>query len=356
MKRTLLTGVRKWFNFVYDGLIKLNKPSKKHLANPNDKVETMLYAFNKCMRRIYRRPELQITDRENIDLFRTYTDDGLRINGLIYRPHKESKKYVIASHWFAGNKFWSLYHAASFVKMGYNVICYDFRGHGFSDQDSCTMGAKEIRDLMAVLEWTKDNVEYDHLALTGTSMGGFVTNYASILYGDKLKDYYKVKFAISDVSYGSLQSLLMHVGNVHLIMPKRKTKRNVNVIMNSHNKFESLHGVNFYDVDIFKLIENGKRPTYPIFFTHSKDDKVTSPFDSYRLAYMRSKFIEGDDIRIYNYCMHTQLLRVHFKSFVKNQCSFIARMDDNQADYDKVVKEWKLDIVEKKDKKSNALK
>ncbi|AUM62343.1 alpha/beta hydrolase [Spiroplasma monobiae] len=361
-KNTLINNVKKGFRTFYGGMETPFKQSslrvwiqarKFNKTRQDRKWLKELLTTNKVVRRFYKRPELEIQDIENVTPVDFKSRDNLNLKGLIYEPNKGSNKWVIASHWFAGHKTWSLHHAKVFVEMGYNVMVYDFRGHGQSQNDSTTMGGKEHKDLMGAVDWLKENKKIDQLAFMGTSMGAFVSNYCSILYKEELKAL-NFKFVVSDVTYGSVFSLFLHVRNVYLgFLPKKRTKKFINKVIAKQNKKEV--SINLHEVSIFHLLrEGGNKDLFPTLFCHSSDDKVTSPTDTYELIIKRNN--QDDDYLMFNFSMHTQGIRYHFKTFNYKLAEFINRFEKDDVLFDKVIKEWELLKFEKKDQLSLMLK
>ncbi|QBQ07316.1 alpha/beta fold hydrolase [Spiroplasma gladiatoris] len=337
-KSTLINGVRKTFVKIYYAFEKPYSPVPFYL-NKYDKAIRPLVKTNNIIKRFYKREELVVDDYENLESITFKSQDGIELAGFVYTPNKESNKWLIACHWFAGHKCWALHHAKIFTKMGYNVLVFDFRGHGNSQENSTTMGLREEYDLLAAIEWLKNNKKIDSLALYGTSMGGYCVNYVSLKYSEELKKL-NLKFVISDAAYGSVYRLLIHVRNIYLkIINKKKTKKIVLKIMQKHNELEQ--DVDFGKASVFELIKKGYKPIFPTLFFHSKDDKVTPPTDTYEYLLERNKYIE-DDYLIYSYSMHTQAIRQHFLSYNYKLASFISKMDNNKADFDRVTKEWSL--------------
>ena len=312
--------------------------------------------MNNVMKRFYHTPQLVINDFDNINFFTFSSTDNLTLSGLTYIPHPNSHKWIISLHWFAGDKFFGLYHAQFLTKLGYNVMSFDFRGHAKSDNDTSTLGIKEVRDTLGALAWLKANHNPEQVVLLGTSMGAYITNHLS-LSDAKLVQEYKIKFGISDCGFGSLESLFQNVRNRHLhLVPKRKTKQLVKWLLKKGNKVEAKSNINLFDANLFKLIEQGHTPSYPIFFSHAKNDGVTPGFDTMQLIDQRAKLIQNDDYILYNYCIHTQALRSHFKTHVRAISRYVALMDNNQTEYEQLVKEWKLDeMITKKDLKDEKL-
>jgi len=58
-----------------------------------------------------------------------------------------------------------------------------------------------------------------------------------------------------------------------------------------------------------------------------------------QLIDQRAKLIQNDDYILYNYCIHTQALRSHFKTHVRAISRYVALMDNNQTEYEQLVKE-----------------
>ncbi|QHX36341.1 alpha/beta hydrolase [Spiroplasma sp. BIUS-1] len=361
-KNTLINRVKKGFRTIYSGLEKpFSEPSllvsskvKKFNKTKQDKKWLKaLLTTNKVVTKFYKRPELAVQDIQNIEAVNFKARDGIRLFGLVYEPNKDSNKWVIASHWFAGHKNWSLHHAKPFAKMGYNIFVYDFRGHGQSEDDSTTMGGKEQFDLMGAVDWLRENKKVDSLAFMGTSMGGFVSNYCAMKYKDELKKL-NLKFVVSDVTYGSVFSLFLHVRNIYLgFLPKRRTKKSINRVIEKQNRKEG--NINLHEISIFHLLrENGNKDLFPTLFLHSTDDKVTSPADTYELIIKRD--FEKDDYLVFNFSMHTQAMRYHFKTFNYKIAEFINKYEPDQEKFDNLVKEWQLLKFDKKDQISLLLK
>ncbi|WP_338985262.1 alpha/beta hydrolase [Spiroplasma endosymbiont of Diplazon laetatorius] len=361
-KNTLINRVRKGFRTFYGSMetpfvespISVSRKIKKFNKSKEDKKWMKeLLTTNKIVKKFYKRPELEFHDIENIESVDFLSRDGIRLAGLVYEPNKDSNKWVIASHWFAGHKTLALHHAKIFSKMGYNILVYDFRGHGHSQDDTTTMGGKEHMDLMGAVDWLKENRTIDQLAFMGTSMGAFVSNYCSMYYKEELKQL-NFKFVISDVTYGSVFSLFMHVRNIYLgFLPKKRTKKFINKVIERQNKHED--SINLHEVSIFHLLrEQGNKDLFPTLFLHSTDDKVTSPADTFELL-IRRKF-EEDEHLVFNFSMHTQAMRYHFKTFNYKIAEFINRYQDGNELFDEIVREWKLLKFEKKDQISLLLK
>lgn len=68
-------------------------------------------------------------------------------------------------------------------------------------------------------------------------MGAYACNYVAAKYPEYLAKA-KLRFVISDVTYGSIKSLLLHIRNVRLnkILGKKAVAKRISEILNSQNQ------------------------------------------------------------------------------------------------------------------------
>ncbi|ATZ19011.1 alpha/beta hydrolase [Williamsoniiplasma somnilux] len=301
----------------------------KYMETPfslgNNKSHIYMYPelrkMNKIMSNFYRHKDLQIIAFDNLVPFKFETEDGVVIDAMEYITDPKSDKWIISSHWFAGNKYWALYWAKPFIVLGYNILVYDFRNHGASEKSDVTMGLKESYDLLGAMNWLKNNKKYKTLGLMGVSMGAFTTNYVLAKHHDKLADY-KVKFAISDVTYGSISTLLAHVRNTRFkhSLWKKSTIKVVNAIIKSQSEVTNC---DWRDIDIFKYYEKENVPAkVPTFFSAGANDKVVPFADTYRIFVLRSQKNHDDEILVYDWSAHTLALKSHHNKQIYHWLKF----------------------------------
>lgn len=114
--------------------------------------------------------------------FRTTCDDGVSIAG-VHLAQKSTETVVVYAHGFLSNKNHRRVPLfVSSLSQHYDVIAFDFRGHGESDGE-CTFTEHEVLDLDAVVTYAY-SLGYEHVVTLGSSMGGAaVIRYAG-LYGN----------------------------------------------------------------------------------------------------------------------------------------------------------------------------
>jgi predicted alpha/beta-fold hydrolase len=358
-KVSYLNVIRKITGGLYGFLENLFKPNwvtRIRIKRGKLNIPLDIAKMNRLMKTFYHRPEMKISDATGLEYVNFKAKDGLNISGVKFKCNPDSKKWVVVCHWFGGQKFWALYNAIMFRKMGYNILAFDFRGHGKSDNDTTTMGAKEIWDLMGAIEFLNQTEDVEHIATYGISMGAFCVSYLSV-YDPEFAKKNKVKYGICDSDYESVYSLLYHIRNTYVrFIPRWRTKQSVIKLMEHHNNVEKEHGIDLFQTGVKAKIETeGHMPAYPILFMHSQNDAVTSPIDSYRSFSARAGKIEGDEIWTFQYGTHALMTKEHFKDVEEHIGKYIAKMDGTKELYKKVAVELKLSIQTKKEFKQHNL-
>ena len=128
-----------------------------------EKTKSILFGMNYPKRRITAVPSLPY------QTFYTETKDGIRLEGW-YVPKREAKGTVILFHGHGGNKSGVVSEAEAFYNFGYNVCMADFRAHGNSEGNTCTIGYKESEDVKAIYDYVTAKGE-KNIILYGISLG-----------------------------------------------------------------------------------------------------------------------------------------------------------------------------------------
>ncbi len=85
--------------------------------------------------------------------------DDVKLAAWIFKPSGESKKYIIISDDGNGNMDDNIELVAQFLSIGYNVITYDYRGFGKSDDfainKSFYIYPQFTKDITGVIEYTR---------------------------------------------------------------------------------------------------------------------------------------------------------------------------------------------------------
>lgn len=103
--------------------------------------------------------------------------DGVKLRGWFIDTG--SDKTVIAIHGYTSSR-WDETYMKPIIKIlaanGFNVLAFDFRGHGESGGDYTTLGFRELRDYHRIISWLKNSLaeKSRKIGVIGYSMGGAV--------------------------------------------------------------------------------------------------------------------------------------------------------------------------------------
>ena len=98
------------------------------------------------------------------------TKDSLKLEGWYIKTDSIAKGTVIMFHGHGGNKSGIIDEANEFLKMGYNTFLLDFRAHGNSDGNTCTIGYYESEDVKLAYDYIKNKGE-KNIVMWGISLG-----------------------------------------------------------------------------------------------------------------------------------------------------------------------------------------
>lgn len=104
------------------------------------------------------------------------TKDKIKLEGW-YRSIINPEGSVALFHGHGGNKSDVLEEANAFLNMGYNILLLDFRAHGNSGGNTCTIGYTEVEDVKLAYNFLKDKGE-KNIVLWGISMGAAAITHA----------------------------------------------------------------------------------------------------------------------------------------------------------------------------------
>lgn len=128
--------------------------------------------------------------------------DGYILHAELLKCPEESTKYIIISHGYTDNRIGSLKYAKMYLKLGFNCVIYDLRGHGENERTFTTYGIREGQDLSVMVKDTRSRYkDISVLGLHGESLGA-----ASTMASMKYKP--EVDFAVSDCGFSNILGVL----------------------------------------------------------------------------------------------------------------------------------------------------
>jgi alpha-beta hydrolase superfamily lysophospholipase len=125
------------------------------------------------------------------------TDDGYTLAGWLIPAARDTRAAVILLHGFSWHRLPWLTDFVPWLQPRYNVLMFDFRGHGASDDAPITLGTREQRDVAAAVRFMEHR-GFAPLALMGISMGASV----AIMAAPDLP----VAAVVADAAYGRVEN------------------------------------------------------------------------------------------------------------------------------------------------------
>jgi len=126
------------------------------------------------------------------------TSDGLALRAW-YTPPQNSI-VVLVAHAHNGLRPTNMH--SLFARHGYGVISWDFRAHGESEGEVCSLGYFEVLDLEAALDFALSQPEVERVAAWGGSMGG-----ATVIMAAARRS--EIEAVVADSAFGSLEDELI---------------------------------------------------------------------------------------------------------------------------------------------------
>lgn len=116
--------------------------------------------------------ELDLPDDHRVrrEDFKIYNTKGKRIECSLYRNSDLNKELIVYSHSHSGNKAEGAYLVEA-ICPHFNLMVFDYTGYGYSDNDHCTLGLKEMDDLECVVEHARHYFKFNIIFVWGRSMG-----------------------------------------------------------------------------------------------------------------------------------------------------------------------------------------
>ena len=128
-----------------------------------DKTKEILFGINA------QKKQNDVTTDSTFKTVYLKTKDSLKLEAW-YIPVDSAAGTVLLFHGHGGNKSGVIKEAESFNKMGYNTLLVDFRAHGNSEGNTCTIGFDESEDVKLAYDFISSKGE-KNIVLWGISMG-----------------------------------------------------------------------------------------------------------------------------------------------------------------------------------------
>jgi uncharacterized protein len=150
----------KFTHFYDDPALKRPKPDK---MGGWDKTKAILFGIR------YPKSQNTVTPDSGFTTVTLTTPDEVKLSSWHFKK-QTSKGTVALFHGHASSKSKIIEEAIALYNMGYNVLLTDFRAHGNSEGNTCTIGYDEANDVKAVYDYITSAGE-KNIILWGISLG-----------------------------------------------------------------------------------------------------------------------------------------------------------------------------------------
>jgi pimeloyl-ACP methyl ester carboxylesterase len=117
---------------------------------------------------------------------------------------------ILVAHGYDGSRPEDIY--VMFAKHGYGVLAWDFRAHGQSSGDTCSLGYYEQFDVEAALDYVLKQTDVKHIGAWGGSMGAATV----ILTAAK---HPEIEAVVSDSAFPSLEDVMRLNTPIKIMQP-----------------------------------------------------------------------------------------------------------------------------------------
>lgn len=194
------------------------------------------------------------------------TEDNVKLYAWIFKPTAVSKKYIIISDDGNGNMADNIEIIAQFISAGYNVISYDYRGYGKSDDFAVNpkffIHPQFVKDITAVIEYArKFGTQFD---LYGVGIGAGL----SLSVGANRPEIRRI---IADGTYNTFEETKNKI--------KEKTGTDIMMPLAYEKTFMEPK---------YALDAKGEQ-LYGVMFIVGQNEEITTPDDVKQLAKLKNK-------------------------------------------------------------------
>lgn len=312
-------------NYFYD--IALDRDPKKRTDFYKRFTSDTEKKHEEVSKEIHKLEEVYIGWFENESNYKdVYIDsyDGLKLHGCEVIANKESHKWVITIHGYAGNCKDMSYLVQKFKESDYNVLTPNLRGHGKSEGKYIGMGWHDRKDILKWIDYILEKDKNAEIVLYGISMGAGTV---MMTVGEELVP--NVKAAIEDCGYTSAWE---EFGYQIEMFNQKVLKRPVLTVADIITKVRA--GYRLREASAIKQLENSK---IPMLFIHGDEDKFV-PY------YMLDKLYEAakcpKEKLVVHGAGHAQSIVLEPELYWEKVSSFLEQYVDNKsAEEDLVVNE-----------------
>ena len=231
---------------------------------------------------------------------------GYSLSGEVILQDNKQAPFVLICHGITSNYEGSKKYAQIFLKLGYSVMIYDHRNHGYNKAMHTSLGYFEKFDAKACIDYIFHVFKTDKVGVMGESMGGAIAMQLAAI-DDRLT------FCIEDCGFSNAHKLI-----------KYRARLDHNFIISQWTFFTNIYLKLFYkwqfkDVSVINSIHAIK---CPMMFIHGADDDYV-PFEMVHELY--DAFDKEKEIYIVKGAKHAMALKTDPKAYFNAIKNFLIK-------------------------------
>ncbi|MCD4780651.1 MAG: alpha/beta hydrolase [Candidatus Omnitrophica bacterium] len=247
------------------------------------------------------KPEDYNLEYENVSFF---TTDNIILRGWYIPGGKDNHSAVLLAHGYGTNRVKVLKYAPFLQQAGYNVLLFDFRGHGESEGRYCSIGYHERNDIHAAVKYLKAVKKMDKIGVLADSMGAV----ASILAMAENND---IDAGVFEGAFSSLKELLIYRGETDYSLSRYPLTELAIWLTEYRLKYDI---AKVRPVDVVQRIA-----PRAVFFIHGDKDREVLPEDS-KALYSRAS--QPKEFWMVSNMAHTSAFSIHPAEFNRRILAF----------------------------------
>lgn len=205
-----------------------------------------------------------------------------------YRKEDGKKRLVIMSHGFNSVASFMLHYYAAYMEEGFDVVCFDQRGHCSAKDYDCSMGYWEAEDLVQIATLLREQYSPDAIiGVQGESMGSGTGAFASHRL-DSITD-----FCLLDCGYSTMDNMAKWIEHLTFFFPKK-------VFHDLVDELSAVDGKRYSDIDGLGELQKTKAD-YPMLFIHGSIDFFVATHFSKEMAAAKPG---NSELKIYPLAFH----------------------------------------------------
>jgi pimeloyl-ACP methyl ester carboxylesterase len=232
--------------------------------------------------------------------------DGVQLRGW-YLSNSEAKDSIIIVHGLDGNRAdpgtGYLDIAAGLYKHGFNVLLFDLRGHGESDDGRLSGGLFEQEDVLGSYDWLRNHNPNGEIGLLGVALGGAI----SILAASREPG---IRGLVADSAFADIRDMIKSEVPKRIFLPAWFIPF-PEIIIAARLR---------YQIDLAKIVPENVIGNlgYPVLLIHCVDDERIPVEHFERLYYEAPK---SSTWRLES-CQHAQAFHTDPTAYIKEVSSY----------------------------------